>query len=172
MGGNNSAGIKALKGKGRSKQLKDIEFPVEISEEVLTRIEASVSVNNEGIPTYMTNERSLAKRFQKLLEDIGKIPYKEYSRGQRYEIRYPKFLQEIFDSLDFEKDFSAQVDEIGKIEGGKLKASGTEVSVEDFSGKLYSREKKFELALQRGDDETIHQIIGGEASKVNSLLGR
>ena len=172
MGGNNAKGIKALKGKGRSKSVKGLDFPVEVSEELLTRVEASVSVNNEGIPTYITDERSLMNRFQELLDEFGKVPYRSYSRKGRYEIRYPKFLQEIFEGLEFERDFPALVDETGVIEEGKLKASDREVSVQDFDGKLFSREKKFELALQKGDKEAIQKIVGGEASKVNSLLDR
>lgn len=171
MGDNNAKGIKALKGKGRSKQIKDLKFPFELSNELLTRVETSVSVNNDGIPTYITDERSLMNRFQELLDELGKVSYRSYSRQGRYEIRYPKFLQESFEGLDFEKDFSALVDEKGVIENGKLKALGKEVSVDDFSGKLYSREKRFELALQRGDEEVIRNVMGEEASKVESLLG-
>lgn len=170
MGGNNAKGIQALKGKGRSKALKNPDFPLEVSDELLTRVEASVSVNSEGIPTYITGESSLAGRFQSLLDKIGDIPYRSYSRQGRYEIRYPKFLQEIFESIDFEEDFPAIIDEQGTVENGILKAPGTKVSVKEFSEKLYSREKKFELALQKEDEEVIRDIIGGEASKVESLL--
>jgi hypothetical protein len=170
MGGNNSKGIKALKGKGRSKALKNPEFPLQVPDELLTRVEASVSVNNEGIPTYVTNEKSLAKRFQQLLQGLGELPSSSYNRKGRFEVRYPKFLQEIFEGLEYEKNFAALVDEVGEVEDGKLKASDRQVAVQDFSGKLYSREKKFELALQKGDQDTIKEIIGGEASKVDSLL--
>ncbi|PSH01270.1 MAG: hypothetical protein BRC26_03955 [Nanohaloarchaea archaeon QH_8_44_6] len=170
MGGNNSEGIKALKGKGSGKVLEDPEFPLRISDELLTRVKASVSVNSEGIPTYMTDERSLADRFMKLLNELGEVPSSLYSRQGRFQVRYPKFLQQLFEGLEFKEDFAALVDEEGVIEDGNLEASGKEVSVEDFSGKLYSREKKFELALQKGDDEAIKDIIGSEASKVDSLL--
>ena len=170
MGGNNSKGIKALKGKGRSKALNNPEFPLQVPDELLTRVEASVSVNSEGIPTYITDERSLAKRFQELLEGLGEVPFRSYSRKGRFEIRYPKFLQELFEGLDFEKDFAAMVDEKGLIEEGKLKASGKEVAVQDFSGGLYSREKNFELALEKGDQDTIKSIISGEASRVRKVL--
>jgi len=171
MGGNNSEGIEALKGKGSGKILENPEFPLRVSDELLTRVEASVSVNSEGIPTYMTDERSLADRFRKLLNDLGEVPSSLYSRQGRFEVRYPKFLQELFECLEFEEDFTALVDEEGVIVDGKLEASGREVSVEDFSGKLYSREKKFELALQKGDQDIIKDIIASEASKVDSLLG-
>lgn len=170
MGGNNAKGIKALKGKGRSKAVKNPEFPLQISDELLTRVEVSVSVNSEGIPTYITDERSLAQRFRELLEDLGELPSRSYVRKGRFEIRYPKFLQELFQSLEYEKNFPALVDEVGSVEDGKLKASEKEVSVKDFSGKLYSRQKKFELALEKGDQDTIKEIIGGEVSKVDSLL--
>lgn len=170
MGGNNSQGIKALKGEGRSKAVKNPEFPLQVPSELLTRVKASVSVNSEGIPTYITGERSLAERFRELLERLGKVPSSSYSRQGRFEIRYPKFLQEILTQLDFEEDFAALVDEEGAIEDGKLITSDREVPVEEFSGKLFSREKKFELALEKGDQKTIKQIIGGEASKVESLL--
>lgn len=170
MGGNNAKGIKAVKGKGRSKQIEGPEFPLQVSDELLTRVEASVSVNSEGIPTYITGERSRADRFTELLTRLGDVPYSVYTRDGRFEVRYPKFLQEIFRDLSYEEDFSALVDEVGSVEDEKLKASGKEVSVEDFSGELYSREKKFELALQRGDEEAIGDIIGDEASKVEEML--
>jgi hypothetical protein len=170
MGGNNKAGVKALKGKGRSKAVKKPEFPLRVSDELLTRVEASVSVNSEGIPTYITDERSHAERFQDLLQDLGEVPSSVYSRKGRFEVRYPKFLQKLFQGLEYGEDFAALVDEEGKVEDGKLKASGKEVAVEDFSGELYSREKRFELALQKGDQDTIKEIIGGEALKVDSLL--
>jgi len=170
MGGNNAKGIQAIKGRSRSKAVEGIEFPLELSEELLTRVESSVTVNNEGIPTYTTDERSLADRFRELLMQLGTVPYSTYSREGRLEIRYPKFLQEIFERIEFEKDFAALVDEQGTVENGKIKASEKEVSVQEFSGKLYSREKKFELALQRGDKEALTEIIGGEASKVQSLV--
>lgn len=170
MGGNNTAGVKALKGKGRSKAVKNPEFPLYVPDELLTRVETSVSVNSEGIPTYITSERSLAQRFQQLLQGLGEVPSSSYNRKGRFEIRYPKFLQELFKSLDFEKDFPALVDEEGVIENGKLKTLDREVPVEDFTGKLCSREKKFELALEKGDQKTIKEIIGDEASKVDSLL--
>ncbi|AOV94565.1 hypothetical protein AQV86_01405 [Nanohaloarchaea archaeon SG9] len=171
MGGNNSEGIEALKGKRSGKILENPEFPLRVSDELLTRVEASVSVNSEGIPTYMTDERSLADRFRELLNDLGEVPSSLYSRQGRFEVRYPKSLQELFECLEFEEDFATLVDEEGVIVDGKLEARGREVSVEDFSGKLYSREKKFELALQKGDQGIIKDIIASEASKVDSLLG-
>lgn len=172
MGGNNTAGVKALKGKGRSKAVKNPEFPLQVPDELLTRVEASVSVNSEGIPTYIADERSLVKRFQELLQGLGEVPVSGYNRDGRFEFRYPKFLQELFQVLEYRKDFTALVDEEGTVEDGKLKASDREVAVEDFSGELYSREKRFELALQRGDEDEIKQILGDEASKVQKLLGR
>lgn len=170
MGGNNSSGIKAFKGKGRSKAIEDPVFPLQISDELLTRVEASVSVNNDGIPMYTVGERSLLERFEKLLNELGEVPYSVYSRSGRFELRYPKYLHELFSELDFEPVFAARVDEDGVIEDGEVKASGREVSVDEFSGELFSREKRFELALQKGDEEVITDIIGGEASKVESLL--
>lgn len=172
MGGNNAKGIKALKGNGRSKQIEGLKFPLEVPDELLTRVDASVSVNSEGIPTYITDERSMRDRFQELLEEFGNVPYRSYSRKGRYEVRYPKFLQEVFGTLEFEKDFSALVDEIGTVEDGKLKASSREVSVKNFSGELYSREKKFELALQRGESERISELISEEVNKVDRLVGQ
>lgn len=170
MGGNNAKGIQAIKGKGRSKQIQGLNFPLEVSDELMTRVEASVSVNSDGIPTYITGERSLMNRFTALMDELGEVSYTVYTRESRYEIRYPKFLHEVFDQFEFETGFAALVDEDGLVEDGKLKASGKEVSIEKFSGELYSREKKFELALERGDEDVIRDIIGGEASKVESLL--
>ncbi len=170
MGGNNAGGVKALKGSGRSKALRSPCFPLQVSDELLTRVEASVSVNCDGVPTYISDEASMADRFRELLKDLGEVPVKRYSRSGRVEVRYPKFLQDIFEGLEFEEDFSALADEEGAVEDGVLKARDRCVPVEDFSGRLYSREKRFELALERSDEEELEEILTGELVRARSLL--
>lgn len=165
--GENPPSVKAVKGPGRGKEWKT-DFPLEIDEELLTRIEASVAVNQKGIPFYLTDERSLAQRLSQLLEEIG-VEHSFYSRD-RYEIRYPKFVHRVLSGLEFKTDFSALVDEEGHIEEGVVKASGREMAVESFSGKLYSRRKSFELALARGDKEKIAELISEESSKVRKMV--
>jgi len=48
--------------------------------------------------------------------------------------------------------------------------SGREILVDDFDGKLYSRDKLFELALQRGDSESIAELMAEESEKARRLM--
>jgi hypothetical protein len=170
MGENNTDEIILLKGPGSSGKIKDPDFPLKISEELLNRVKFSVKENSEGTPTYITPEKSLAERFAELLERLGDVEYRIYSRDSRFELRYPKFLQEIFSQLDFEEDLAALVDETGEIEDGKVLLEDQEFDVESFGEEIFSREKSFELALERGDSEKIAEFMAEESEKVRKLF--
>jgi len=170
MGENNTDEIILLKGPGSSGKIEDPEFPLKISEEFLTRVEASVKKNREGTPIYITSEKSLVERFAELLDRIGDVEYKVYSRDSRFELRYPKFLHEIFRPMDFEKDTAALIDERGEIKEGKILFEDRGISVDDFEGELFSREKSFELALELGDSEKIAELMAEESEKVRGLI--
>lgn len=166
--GENPPEVAAVKGEGRGKKW-ETGFPVEISEELLTRADSSVVVNENGIPFYLTDELSLAHRFSQLLERNG-IAHQNYNRDDRYEVRYPKFIHSVISNIDFNRDFAALVDEEGVIEEGKLKARTEEVKVENFDGELYSRSKIFELALFREDEKKITEIMSQESNKVRKMI--
>ena len=171
MGENNTDEIILLKGPGSSGKIENPKFPLKISEELLTRVKTSVKENSDGTPTYITPEQSLAERFSELLENLGEVEHKTYSRDSRFELRYPKFLHEIFSSIDFEEDLGALVDEKGEIEDGKILLEGRKISVEDFDEEIFSREKSFELALERGDSGKIAEMMAEESEKVRNLVG-
>jgi hypothetical protein len=171
MGENNTDEIILLKGNGSTGGIRNPEFPLKISEELLTRVKFSVKENSEGTPIYIVPEKSLAERFAELLEKLGDVEYKIYSRDSRFELRYPKFLQEIFSHLDFEEDLPALIDETGKIQDGKILLEGREISVENFDQNIFSRQKSFELALERGDSEKIAVLMAEESEKVKGLIG-
>lgn len=170
MGENNTDEIILLKGPGSSGKIKDPDFPLKISDEFLTRVEASVKENKEDTPIYITPEKDLVDRFAELIDEIGEVEYRIYSRESRYELRYPKFLQQLFRPLNFEKNTSALVDEIGEIKNGKIMLGDRKISVDDFEGKLYSREKSFELALEKGDSQKIAELMAQENEKVKGLI--
>ena len=170
MGENNTDEIILLKGPGSSGKIKDPDFPLKISDEFLTRVEASVKENKEDTPIYITPEKDLVDRFAELIDEIGEVEYRIYSRDSRYELRYPKFLQQLFRPLNFEKNTSALVDEIGEIKNGKIMLGDRKISVDDFEGKLYSREKSFELALEKGDSQKIAELMAQENEKVKGLI--
>lgn len=170
MGDNNSDEVILVKGSSTGSGIKNPEFPLQVPEELLTRIEESVKVNNEGTPTYFADERSLLKRFQYLLGNIGDIDTRSYSRDSRFELRYPKFVHELLKDLDFEEQFAAKIDETGSVEAGELRADGVKMPVEEFKGELYSREKRFELAIQRGESDKIAEMMSEETSKVRKLV--
>lgn len=171
MGENNTEEITLLKGPGSSGKIENPDFPLKISDELLTRVDTSVRENSEGTPVYITPEKSLAERFAELLEQLGEVEYEIYSRDYRFELRYPKFLHEIFSLTDFEEDLAARMDETGKIEDGKILLGEREISVEEFSQEIFSREKSFELALARGDSDKIAELMAEESEKVRSLVG-
>ena len=170
MGQNSTSEIIDLKGKSSSRKIENPIFPLDIPDELLTRVDLSVKVNSEGTPFYITPEKSLADRFTELLENLGDIEYQVYSRDSRLEVRYPKFIQEIFSQAEFEENLAALVDEKGEIKDGKLILDDRKIPIEEFDGKLYSREKDFELALQNGDSEKIAELMAEESSKVRKMI--
>jgi hypothetical protein len=170
MGVNNTEEIILLKGPGSSGEIRNPEFPLEISDELLTRAKFSVKENSEGTPIYLAPERSLVDRFAELLEKLGEADYRIYSRESRFELRYPKFLQSIFSNLEFEEDLAALVDETGEIQDGKILLENREIPVKEFGEEIFSREKSFELALARGDSERIAELMAEESEKVRSLV--
>lgn len=170
MGENNTDEIILLKGPGSSGKIKDPDFPLKISDEFLTRVEASVKENKEDTPIYITPEKDLVDRFAELIDEIGEVEYRIYSRDSRYELRYPKFLHQLFRPLDFETNTSALIDEKGEIKSGQILLDDRKISVDDFEGKLYSREKSFELALEKGDSQKIAELMAQENEKVKGLI--
>lgn len=171
MGENNTDEIILLKGLGSSGKIENPKFPLKISNELLTRVEASVKENKEGTPIYIASEKGLAERFSELLANLGEVEHRVYSRDSRFELRYPKFLHEIFCTIDFEEDLAALIDETGQIQDGKILLDDREISVAGFDEKIFSREKSFELALERGDSEKIAELMAEESEKVKGLIG-
>jgi hypothetical protein len=170
MGENSSSEIVELKGPNSGGKIKNPRFPLRVSEELLTRVRCSVKENSEGTPFYITSEKSLADRFTELLEELGEVDHSVYARSSRFEVRYPKFLHQLFLAWEYEEDLAALIDEKGKIAEGKILVDGREIPVEEFDGKLYSREKSFELALQKGDSEKIAELMAEESSKVRKMM--
>ncbi|MFB6199702.1 MAG: hypothetical protein ABEJ83_02380, partial [Candidatus Nanohaloarchaea archaeon] len=151
MGENGTSEITVLKGQGRSGEIESPVFPLRVSDELLTRVDASVKLNSERTPFYLVREKSLADRFVELLERLGRVDHKIYSRDSRYEVRYPKFLHRVFQQLEYNDDLAALVDERGVVQEDVVVVGERKLPVEGFEGELYSREKRFELALARGD---------------------
>lgn len=163
--------VLAYKGRGRSIPVKNPEIPLPEVPELQTRIKSSVSVNREGVPVYRSQERELIARFDQLLQGIGEVPVRKYSRESGYELRYPSYIHSILNRLEFETDIGARVDEEGVIGDGVIRIPGREIPVEEFSGELHSPGRKFELAVERGDSREIQRIIQEEASKVSQAFG-
>ncbi len=161
--------IIAFKGRGRSLPVENPEFPLPVNDELLTRIRESVSVNREGVPVYRSREKSLIERFRGLLQEIGAVPVSVYSRNG-HELRYPKHLHEIFEGMGFEGDFAAMVDESGSVEDGFLRVRERKMPVGEFEGTLHSRQKRFELAVARGDSEEVERMMRSEVRRVSRLL--
>ena len=144
--------------------------PIQIPEELLTRIKYSVKTNHEGTPHYITSEMELANRFRELINTTFQAPTKTYRNKGRYEIRYPKFLHDLIKDLKFKEKLSAKIDEIGQIKDQKFEMKDQTVSFNEFNDKLYSREKSLALALHKKDSEKVSNIITQEAEKINELI--
>jgi hypothetical protein len=169
MGDNNTGEIVLLKGPGSSGKVEDPDFPLEVTDELLTRIQASVTENTEGTPIYITSEKPLQERFAHLLNKLGNVEFKTYIRESRYEVRYPKFLQTVFSGIEFEEDLVALIDETAKIRDQEIILADRRIPVNSFDTEIFSREKSFEIALERGDSETIAELIAEESEKVKHL---
>lgn len=168
FGNEASEEIVAVKGRGRSKAVEDLEFPLPENDELLTRIDASVTVNSDGTPVYQTDDRGNVERFVELLEEIGDVPYSVYVR-QVFEVRYPKFLNELFGEMSFEQDISALIDEEGRVEDGKIVLPGKEIEMESFEEKLFHRDKRLKLALARDDREEVKRLLQEVARRTSDL---
>jgi len=163
--------IQAFKGASNSGAVKNPTLPLPENDELLTRISASVRVNREGTPFYITDDLGLVDRFKQLLQQLGEVPYVFYSRGNRYELRYPSYLQRILERMEFEPDQEAWIDEEAESleEGFSLE--------KDFipfveAGKLYSRDKALQKAIHLEDQEEISRLIEESSSaavRISSL---
>jgi len=169
MLGSNPDGIKAIKGKGRSKPLKNPVLPIPQNNELLTRIKLSVKVSEKGVPIYITQEKSMLERFEKLLNNLGEPEYTIYNRSSRYELRYPKFLHQLLAQMEFEQDFAAAFDEKGIFKDKKMILNGEETGIADFDSELHSRPKKYRLALLRNDKEKIADILTESAGRAGNI---
>jgi hypothetical protein len=163
--------VVAMKGEGRSRPIQNPEFPLSPSDELLTRIQTSVNVNSNGIPVYQSSDQGNVKRFAELLNQIGDVPVEVYNRSV-YELRYPKYLNQVLSIIEYSEDFAALVDEKGKVEDRRLVAEDSELRVEEFEGRLYSRDKALQLALARNNKQKIQQIMADEADKVRNALNQ
>ncbi|MFP4230139.1 MAG: hypothetical protein ACLFRK_03290 [Candidatus Nanohaloarchaea archaeon] len=167
FGNEASQHVKAYKGPKNSSPIRNPVFPIPENDELLTRIEYSVTVNRKGIPVYQTNDEGLVRRFQKLLNEVGDVPVKIYRRDI-YELRYPKHLHQLLDSMSFEEDLDARIDEEAEIEG-KILLNGEEVRPEKV-GKLFHREKRMKLALLKQDNEEVANLMAEERKRVREAL--
>ena len=161
--------ITSIKGKGRSKAIDDPEIPLPENKELLTRVEKSVVVNSEGTPVYQTDDRGNVERFLELLEQLGEVPYSVYVR-EIYEVRYPKFLHGLFERMDYEGDLGAAIDEKGSIRNGKIVLPDDEMSLDEFDGRLFHRDKRLQLALARGDRDEVTRLMSEEAKRTREMF--
>lgn len=160
--------VKGFKSGGRS-ELVGVELPLEIPGEFLTRISSSVTVNRDGVPVYYTSEPSLLIRFRDLLSDIFGIEPEVYRRSG-LEVRFPRSIYLLVKELEFETDLAALIDEEGEIEDGRIEVGDRTIRVEEFDGELFSRSKRFEIALQKQDSEELESLISDEARRMENLL--
>lgn len=161
--------IIAYKGPGRSKAIKNPEIPVPKNNELLTRIESSVSLSKDT-PIYQVKDRGLIERFIQLLESLGDVPHKVYNRSTVYELRYPRYLHRTLQNMNYEKNFAALVDEKGQIKDEIIEANGTQKNIKNFEEELYSRNKALKLALAKGNDQKVRRIMAKEAEKVKETF--
>lgn len=166
--GNQPRFVQAYKGRGRSRAVKNPVFPIPENNELLTRIDCSVNVNQNGIPVYQASDRGLVERFANLLGLIGEVPYRIYNR-KVYELRYPKYLHQILSQMNYDQDLNALVDEEGSVHDGKITLDNQEINAKEVS-QLYHREKRLNLALIREDREEIANIMSEEKKKIGKAL--
>jgi hypothetical protein len=160
--------VKAMKGRNNSKPVKNPDFPLGFSDELLTRVDTSVSVNREGTPVYSTQEASLFERFGELLDQIGDVPYSVYRRSG-YELRYPKFLHDLMMLENYEGDFAALFDEKGRFEGDEMVADDIFIEVGSFEGELWHMEKRYRLALITGNVQELKAVLKSRGLKASAL---
>lgn len=168
FGNEASQHVKSYKGPGRSKPVEDPVFPIPENDELLTRIDCSVTINKNGIPLYQASDIGLVKRFSEILQEVGKVPYKIYERDV-FELRYPKHLHRILDQMTFEQDLDALVDEKATFEDDKVILNSKEIDPTDLDN-IYHRDKRLKLALMRQDNKEIAKLMSEEKEKVRKAL--
>lgn len=170
FGNEASEGVVAIKGKGRGKIIREPDFPLELSDELLTRVNLSVKVNRNGTPIYQTDDRGNAERFMQLLDPLGEeVPYKIYSR-QVYEVQYPKYLQTLLETADHETDLGAKIDEKGEVKDEQIVLPDRELSFEQFDGELFHSDKRLQLALLREDKEEVRELMQEGVRRTRSMF--
>lgn len=159
--------VVAMKGGGRSRPTTGVSFPLAEPEELAARARISVSLNSDGVPVYATRDPGNLRRFGQLLAEIGEVPTSLYSRS-RFELRYPKYIHQIIERFGSSECFAAEVDEVGRIEDGVLRANGEQLPVGEFEGELYSS-KRLQLALERGEKREVRRILEESAERASSI---
>ena len=112
----------------------------------------------------------LVERFNYLLQNLGDVPVKIYER-EVYELRYPKYLHEIFQEMSYEKDLDAMIDEVGEFKENKVVLRGEEIEPRKLE-KVYHKEKRLKLALIREDNKEIAKLMTEEKEKVRKALNQ
>lgn len=161
--------VTAMKGGGRSIPFEPGTFPLPVDTELLTRIDCSVHVNRDGVPTYQAIDVGNVNRVITLLQHLGDVPLSLYHR-EVYELRYPAYLHDILTAVPHDDDVAALVDETGNVRDDIMVAGDRQVPIDQFDGTLHHRGKKMQLALARGDSDTITALMASEAEKVQQLV--
>lgn len=169
MGQNATSEIVLLKGEGSGGKIENPVFPLEVSDEFITRVEASVAVNKDGVPSYISNDRGRVERFSDLLEEVGRFSYTEYQRGSIFELRFPKFIYEIVSEIESEQDQSVLFDEEGSFFDGEPRLNEEKVRITDYKDKVFSSDKRLKLALENEDGEVIKSLVGSTARSASHL---
>lgn len=167
FGNEGSTHVESYKGPGRSKAVKNPVFPVPENNELLTRIQCSVTTNKNGIPVYQASDQGLIERFIELLNELGDVPFKIYDRDV-LELRYPKYLHEFFQEMSFEEDLGALVDEKVWFEENKIILEGEEIDPKRLEN-IYHRDKRLKLALMREDKKEIAKLMGLEKNRISKI---
>lgn len=162
--------IKALKGKSRSNPIRNPRLPLDPSDELLCRIEFSVSTNENGTPMYITDDLGNLRRFHTLLDEIGKVPYQIYTRDSCFQLNFPCYLHTLFRETSHGMDKTALVDEKGNVEDGEIYVEGERIAEENYPNEIYNRNKKLELALSKEKGDVVREILGKEAKRAERTL--
>ncbi|PSH00231.1 MAG: hypothetical protein BRC28_00605 [Nanohaloarchaea archaeon SW_4_43_9] len=162
--------IKAFKGKSRSNPIRNPSLPLDLSDELLCRIEFSVSINENGTPMYMTNDLGNLRRFQTLLDELGEVPYNIYTRDSRFQLNFPGYLYTLFQEISHGADKTALIDEKGNVNNGEIYVEGTRIAEEDYPNEIYNRKKKLKLALSKEKNEVVREMLSKEAKRAERTL--
>jgi len=162
--------IKAFKGKSRSNPIRNPSLPLDPSDELLCRIEFSVCINKNGTPMYMTNDLGNLRRLQTLLDELGKVPYKIYTRDSRFQLNFPRYLYTLFQEISYETDKTALIDEEGDVKNGEIYVEGKRIAEEEYPNEIYNRKKKLKLALSKEKGEVVREMLSKEAKRAERTL--